>query len=397
MSHKNILTEKSSIEQFFLKLYFFLYFSKPVLKHIEEFINASVCKGYNGTVSDIVQLSLSDTHRTTYGKFLSEGVWKEEYARKSLKKFQLDLIYSNPSSSEPVFVIYDDTITEKTKPSSKAQNTIQQTDFHYSHLDRKKVWGHQLFTTMLSCGDMILPYSIQRYEKGVRSKIQMLCDITKELPDAKKPSYGLCDSWFTNKKVINAHLEKGYHLIGALKTNRVIYPQGISIQIKQFMKHINKEDCHLVTVNKSKYWVYRYEGKLNGVDNATVLLCYKEDQFKVEGALHSFLCTDTELDSETILKYYNKRWSIEIFFKQTKGNLGLDSYQVRSVKAIDRILLLISLTYTYCVTLENSNNSFSNGLNICRNNIKKDLIQMIYKNAKSGVPLETIFKIMKVA
>ncbi len=397
MSYKSILTNKTPINQFFLKLSFFLYFSKPVLKHIEQFINASVCKGYNGTVTDIVGLSLANCHRTTYGKFLSESVFKTEVAWKALKKFQIDLIYNNSSSSEPVFVIYDDTIAEKTKPSSQAKNTIQQADFHYSHLDRKKVFGHQLFTTVLSCKGMVLPYSVERYEKGKRSKIQMLCDVVKELPKPKTIGYGLCDSWFTNKKVINAHFEKGYHLIGALKTNRVIYPKGIGIQIKDFAKYIKEEDCCLVTVNKSKYLVYRYEGKLNGIDNAVVLLCYKEDQFKVNGALHAFLCTDTELDTKTILEYYSKRWPIEIFFKQTKGNLGLNSYQVRSKKAIDRILLLICLSYTYCVTLEGSNNSFSKGLNVSRNNIKKDHIQMIYDYAKNGLPIETIFKIMKVA
>ncbi|WP_412778460.1 hypothetical protein [Clostridium tyrobutyricum] len=36
-----------------------------------------------------------------------------------------------------------------------------------------------------------------------------------------------------------------------------------------------------------------------------------------------------------------------MFFRQTKNNLGINKYQVRSSKAIDRILLLASLTYTY--------------------------------------------------
>ena len=46
MSHKSILTEKSSINQFLFKLGFFLYFSKPVLKHIEQFIKGATQKGY---------------------------------------------------------------------------------------------------------------------------------------------------------------------------------------------------------------------------------------------------------------------------------------------------------------------------------------------------------------
>lgn len=397
MSHKNILTEESPIKQFLFKLNFFLYFSKPVLKHIEQFIKGSVQKGYNGTITDIVLLSFADCHRTTFGKFLSQSVWNIDYAWKAIKKFVVKTIIENTTDDTPIFAIYDDTISEKTKPSSKAENIIQEAGYHKSHLKKKQVYGHQLFTTMLSTGAKVLPYSVERYRKGEKSKIQMLCEIISELPLPQGKAYGLCDSWFTNKEVINAHFKKGYHLIGALKTNRIIYPKGVNIQVKDFAQYIEKNDVCLVTVNNSKYWTYRYEGKLNGIDNAVVLFCWPENAFKKEGALHTFLCTDTELSTQTILEYYSKRWPIEIFFKQTKNNLGLDSYQVRSTKSIDRILLLISLTYIFCTIQKDAGDSFSKGLIICRNRVKKDNIQWIYDCAKRNIPIETVFKTMKIA
>ena len=354
-------------------------------------------KGYKGTVTDIVALSLADCRRTTFGKFLSEGSWNINYAWKGIKKFVISEIVEKSSSETPIFVIYDDTIAEKTMPSSKAKNTIQETSFHHSHLKHKQVWGHQLLTTMLSNGKKVLPYSIQRYQKGEKSKIEMVCEIASTLPSPKGPAYGLCDSWFTNKDVINAHLKRGYHLIGALKTNRVIYPKGIGIQVNAFTQYIEKNDVCLVTVNNSKYWVYRYEGNLNGIDNAVVLFCWPENSFKKAGSLHAFLCTDTELSTQIILEYYSKRWPIEIFFRQTKNNLGLNTYQVRSAKSIDRILMLISLTYIFCLMQENANNSFSKGLVICRNYSKKDNIQWIYDCAKNNIPIDTIFKTLKIA
>jgi len=69
MSHKKIIAENSPIFQYLLKLNFTLYFTIPVLRHIVEFVSASVQKGYNGTVKDIVTLSLANCHRTTFGKF----------------------------------------------------------------------------------------------------------------------------------------------------------------------------------------------------------------------------------------------------------------------------------------------------------------------------------------
>jgi hypothetical protein len=250
---------------------------------------------------------------------------------------------------------------------------------------------------MLSDGKKVLPYSIERYKKGEKSKIEMVCEIVAELPSPKGKAYGLCDSWFTTKDVINAHFQKGYHLIGALKTNRVIYPNGINIQVKDFSQYIEKNDVCLVTVNNSKYWTYRYEGNLNGIDNAVVLFCWPENAFKKDRALHAFLCTDTELNTNTILEYYSNRWPIEIFFKQTKNNLGLNSYQVRSATSIDRMLVLISLTYIFCTIQENSKDSFGKGLVICRNNVKKDNIQWIYNCAKNNIPIDIVLKTMKIA
>ena len=62
-------------------------------------------------------------------------------------------------------------------------------------------------------------------------------------------------------------------MIGGLKTNRVIYPQGLRVQIKDFEQYIQENDVHLVTVGRSSYWAYRYEGALNEIGNAVVIMC----------------------------------------------------------------------------------------------------------------------------
>jgi hypothetical protein len=107
--------------------------------------------------------------------------------------------------------------------------------------------------------------------------------------------------------------QKGYHFIGGLKTNRIIYPQGIKTSLKDFATHIKKDDVHLVTVNHQSYWVYRYEGALNGLANAVVLFTWHKDAFLNPKAMRCFLSTDMDLDTQTTLEYYSKRWPIEIF------------------------------------------------------------------------------------
>ncbi len=49
---------------------------------------------------------------------------------------------------------------------------------------------------------------------------------------------------------------------------------------------------------------------------------------------HPFLCTDLELEPSEILKYYARRWSIEVFFKDAKQMLYLGKEQSETFDAV---------------------------------------------------------------
>lgn len=93
----------------------------------------------------------------------------------------------------------------------------------------------------------------------------------------------------------------------------------------------------------------RYERKLNGSENAVVLLSYPEKVFGNPKALRAFLSTNASLSTGEILSYYVCRWSIEGFFRQCKDKLALDNYQIRSAQGIRCYWLLISLAHYICV------------------------------------------------
>ena len=109
----------------------------------------------------------------------------------------------------------------------------------------------------------------------------------------------------------------------------------------------------------------------NGVENAVVLLSYPEKAFGNPKALRAFLSTDVSLSTDEILSYYVCRWPIEIFFRQCKDKLALDSYQIRSAQGIRRFWLLMSLAHFMCVAGSGEIGSFKNGYyQIC------DIIQL---------------------
>ncbi|ACL22100.1 IS701-like element ISDha16 family transposase [Desulfitobacterium hafniense] len=396
MSHSTILPKNEAMFNFFKSHRLPLYFSKPVLRHIQEFIVAATAKGYRGKIVDIAEWS--SVHRTSIGHFLSHGVWDESYIQKIVKQESLQFVVAHSQKTEqPIFVIHDDTVCNKTKPSSQAQRPIEQADFHFSHLEGKSVWGHQVQATLVQCGDHSLIHDVHQYDKTKLSKIDDACELAKTMPIPPKSGYALVDSWYTCAKLINTYAARGYQLIGALKTNRILYPQGIRVRLDTFASYVNPKEVHLVTVNGSSYWVYRYEGALNDIENAVVLFCWPKDAFQVSKALHAFLCTDVSLETQTILAYYSKRWPIEIFFRQAKGNLGFNGYQVRSIRSIERFWALLSFTHLYCTMGLGKPLLFGEGLRKVRKEVKGQYIRWIYECSRNGVPLEDVLKRLKAA
>lgn len=143
----------------------------------------------------------------------------------------------------------------------------------------------------------------------------------ERIPSSPQSVYLLFDSWFTSRSIsiIEAVLSKRIHLIDALKTNCILYPQGIRIQAKKFATHIQEDETDLVTVSNESYRVYRYEGALNDLDESVVLMCWNKEHPIEPKYMCCFLSTDTELTTEQILLHYSQRWSIETYFKQETG------------------------------------------------------------------------------
>jgi hypothetical protein len=400
MFQNSIISDKLSIYKFFKKLNFDLYLTKPQIQHLENIMNAMISKGFNGKVSDIAELTPS-RHRTSITRFLSNSSWNQKLLKRSLKAYTVELIWAKSRETrQPIYFIIDDTISEKTKPSSKAKNPIEKCSFHNSHLKGKSVYGHQILVSLLSCDGLVLPYSIDIYDKESMSKIKLTQNLISTLPKPENKGYVLCDSWYSCKDIFNASEKAGYSYIGALKTNRVIFPKGherLGIKLHQFAASLNIKDFDLVTVKEKQYYIYNYVGKLKDRNNASIVLSYPKDAFQKDKALKTFISLDKSLTPLDILTQYTDRWAIEPFFRDCKTYLGLDGYQVRSEKSINRYLTIMLVNYTYCKIYSNDSYHFNTGYKAAKKDLEKSKVIYIYQAATSGTPIEKIFELLKIA
>ena len=366
------------------------FFSSVPLRHITCIVLCAVIKGFSGKTTEMSEYS--QNHRTTISHFLRNGKWDSERLQSKIEDRSFSyVVQKSEEGNTPIFLSIDDTVNPKKKPSSKARKPMEGTDFHHSNLLGKRVWGHQALAALIGTGDTALCYRLERSGKRDGGKIEAVKEIAASLPAVRRVSYALMDSWYTCPAVIDAFAAKGFHTIGGLKTNRIIYPKGIRISISNFAAHhLSKTDFDLVTVGKKRFWVYRYEGNLNDIDNAVVLITYPEKAFGKEHALRAFLCTDVSLDCATILEYYRNRWGIEVFFKQQKNLLGFSGYQMRSARGIDRFWIILTLVSMYCVIGGEQTVPLGDGVRSLRQDVLVDFARSFYEAGRRGIPFDAM-------
>ena len=386
----NSIHHSNSIYNYFKALNLGLFLSDVYLNHLMAIIMAVFLRGYRGKTVDFAEVS--HHHRTTIAHFLNHGKWNDQALEDVLKQTVLQIIYHEAEySKQPIFCIVDDTIASHAVPSSQAKHPIEAAYFHQSHLKGRQDYGHQVVSVLLSCNGITLNYAVILYDKS-KSKIQIIQDIAKELPVAPVISYFLCDSWYTSAKVMDSFVQKGFYTIGALKTNRILYPCGIRIKVSEFARHLRKtdKDVNLVTVGNRKFYVYRYEGALNDIPNATVIISYPKEAFGNAKALRVFISTNTKLDVQEILDTYTKRWPIELYFRQSKDKLGLDKYQIRSQQGIQRYWLIMSLVYFMCCMNDGRYHAFEDGYRYFQNKLKAERLTNLYHFIKNSASLEDV-------
>lgn len=185
----------------------------------------------------------------------------------------------------------------------------------------------------------------KKSNKLFRSKPELAKLLINEFAPVTEITYLFIDAWYTSADIILHALSKRYHTIGRVKRNRVIYPAGIKTNLAQFSKVISKNKACPVTVGDQAYYIYRYEGTINDVENTLILFSWaRKDLSDIPAYI---ICTDITLSNETIGQYFANRWDIEVSYRYHKTTLGFDEFQVGSLTSIKRFWSMVYMTYSF--------------------------------------------------
>jgi len=253
-------------------------------------------------------------------------------------------------NSKPRCLIIDDTLIEKTG------NKIEKIGKVWDHVKQRMVLGFRLLVGLYFDGTSTIPldFSLVR-EKGKNpdkpfgmsqkylrrqhskkraketegslrvkeldiSKIELSIQLfLRAVLNGIAIDYVLCDSWFTCSDLLVAVRQKGSHLIGMYKivTTKFEY-KGNKLNYKAILHLAGKEKrC------KKMNLYYKTARVMYGEIPVTLFF----SKVGTNGDWKVILTTNTKLSFLQTIEIYQIRWSIEVFFKESKQLLNLGGCQ----------------------------------------------------------------------
>ena len=287
------------------------------------------------------------------------------------KQFQ-KLVNPNKEIAEKSAFILDDTI------DSRTGRKIEKISYVHDHVAgrKKSTLGFKNLTLGLFDGTSFNPldfslhaekplkrkYRKEQYNKkrnprsnGAKRKKECEVDkITNALRMLKRAvkhgfqaKYVLVDSWFSSKGFISTVREMkdgAFHVICAMKKDfRKYNYNGQELNAKQLLKILQNEGKEK-RCRKRNTRYFEVTVQYTGIDE-TVKLYFCRFPYQKKWKL--FLSTDESLTFLEMLEIYSVRWSIEVFFKETKQLLRLGKCQSRNFDAQIAHVTTTYILYTF--------------------------------------------------
>jgi SRSO17 transposase len=328
-------------------------FSRPSFKLFSSFIIGFIQLGKESHTSSMVQsLARSFVLRSlsSFTRFLGKNAWAvDEVLAAALQKF-FDTLKIKARSV--VFLLLDDTIMEKT--GKKIPGCSWYKDYAQNLAN---VFGHQWVLAALFYKQALLPLGARLYHpKGGKGCGRFQTKITlakKILQDLRLPVpcklYVLADSWYWCKELALLSRNYGYHMISQLKSNSVVWLEGKRIPVAQLASRATAfREISVFLYGKNKTLkIAKFIAVVKGFGLVAVVIV-KEKRKK----LRYLVSTNFLLPALEIVKFYAHRWKIEQMIKDLKQRLGLGDYQVRNLRAIQRHVALVLLSYFTLIFLK---------------------------------------------
>lgn len=320
--------------------------SKPQYSHLGWFLLAVLISPRKVKLSQIALVAPRGGHRTSCGSFLCA-----EWDAPSLLESQAMRVLRTmkPQANEVIYLIIDDTRIEKRARKMEAVSKI------YDHKTLRFVRGHIVVTAALMFRGVVLPWKIDlwipkdqagaTYRKINQIAADMVC--TFQAPKGLKVRV-LFDAFYLAPNVVRACECRGFTWFSVASKNRKLSRKHCRPRtIKELAAGVLKHHGHRVRLRRARCWrwlrIACVDGSLNRLGQVRMVLSKRpRDPWKKTLAV---VTNERKLKAREIMVIFEKRWNIEVLFKELRNSLGLCDYQVLSRHAIERHLHLSCMAH----------------------------------------------------
>ncbi|MFH1645246.1 MAG: transposase [Candidatus Omnitrophota bacterium] len=310
-------------------------FTKGGFRHTVNYIDGLITINKK-TIRQISKASIDEKDHCAIDRLLREAKFD---IKKLEDRYLLKVNYF--TKGHYTTLILDDTLNEK------EGKKVEQTKRHKDHSSNSFITGHQFFTSIIHTPFLQLPLFPKLYSDETESKIQMAKDTIDKVMFSLSIDCVIFDSWYSDKKIINKCLAKGIKVVCGIKTNRNIsLKRGEWKKLSSFSKSVPKKKLENYWIDEIKYKIADYKVKLNGIPMVKMLVSheYNEKNEKFNKAFH-LISTDRNDNPCLIIRQYRIRWSIEVFHRDIKQNLGFAGYYLQKGEGIVRHSIFVTLAY----------------------------------------------------
>ena len=367
---KTIVQQSQSLVAFISALNIALY--QPQKRHLIQLLDALLVSQGRKTLSDLYRLWIGKLDPKAAADFFRESPWKAEAVSGPRKRFMVEkfLELAQQLGIELVILIsVDDSLGKK----GKATRHLQAVDVHHNHTEstgKKQAYtnGYVYVEVHVQIGPIGFLFDTRLYqrEKKVRqlnrqressnrlhyrSKYNlarnMLEELVQLLPKGHRV-YVLFDSWYASAKLIKFCRRQRWHVICAVKTNRRIDKKRID-HYNQALKHQPYQRVTLEALDPHRkaptYLVRTIHGHLQEI--AEPVQAFISKKRPGDKRPKYFVCTDTTLSAQQALRYYQKRWPVEVDNFYLKEVLGLGDFRLQSFEAAEKWFVVVALAINY--------------------------------------------------
>ena len=290
-------------------------------------------------------------HRTSPARFLSGAEWAAEDVLRAVVLDQLR--WMKPQPGEVLYLLIDDTKTAKRGKKMAALTKI------WDHAQQRFVHGHILVHAAIVFRGVTWPWSFEmwlpeKYCRDQKLAYRKLTRIAAEMIRAFEPPRGvqvrvLFDAFYLCALVTKACENRDFTWFSVASKNRRFARagRGQSGKLGDLASGVLQHQSQRVRMKRDRGWrwlrIASVDGALNKIGRVRIVFSKRPgDPWKNVVAI---VTNETHLAAREIVSIYERRWAIEVLFKELKGSFGLGSYQMLARQGIVRHLHLSALAH----------------------------------------------------